>query len=202
MEHILVVPTTKFQAIGYFQGFTQDTEKYRTGLLRLENVSFLPRDKVEHDPSFKQLIPYMIFCYTDPAGKTSVFRYVRGKGQGEARLHSKASVGVGGHISSADRAESGETHDLYREGMRRELEEEVVLESEFTERCVGLINDDLTEVGKVHLGVVHRFDLKEPKLRSNEPDLIECGFVPVEELLKDLSAFESWSAICLKALFQ
>jgi len=202
VEHILVVPTSKFHEIGYFQGFSQEAEKYRTELLRPENVSFLPRDKAEQDPSFKQLIPYMIFCYTDPTGQTSVFRYVRGKGQGEARLHSKASVGVGGHISLVDHSTSGEMQDLYREGMRRELAEEVVLESEFTESCVGLINDDLTEVGKVHLGVVHRFDLKEPKLRSNEPDLIECGFVPVGELLKDLTAFETWSAICLKALFQ
>jgi len=202
MEHILVVPTSKFHEIGYFQGFSQEAEKYRTELLRPENVSFLPRDKAEQDPEFKQLIPYMIFCCTDPAGQTSVFRYVRGKGQGEARLHSKASVGIGGHISLIDHSAGGEMQDLYREGMRRELAEEVVLESEFTECCVGLINDDLTEVGKVHLGVVHRFDLVEPNLRSNEPDLIECGFVPVEVLLKDLTAFESWSAICLETLFQ
>ncbi len=201
MEQVLVVPTSKFREIGYFQGFSQEADKYRAGLLRPENVRFLPRNEAEHDPSFKQLIPYMIFCHTNSDGETSVFRYVRGKGQGEARLHSKASVGVGGHISSIDHSENGEMHDLYREGMRRELEEEVVLESEFTERCVGLINDDLTEVGKVHLGVVHRFDLKEPKLRSNEPDLIQCGFVPVAELLKDLSGFETWSAICLEAMF-
>ena len=201
MEQVLVVPTLKFHELGYFQGFCTDAQKYRDELLRPENVRFLPRDKAEQDPSFKQLIPYMIFCYTDSQGQLSVFRYVRGKGQGEARLHSKASVGVGGHISSIDLAENGKMHDLYREGMRRELEEEVVLEADYTETCVGLINDDLTEVGKVHLGVVHRFDLKEPKLRSNEPDLIECGFVPVSELLQNLDGFESWSSICLTALF-
>lgn len=161
----------------------------------------MARSAAEADPTFKQLIPYMIFCYTDASGRVSVFRYVRGKGQGESRLHLKRSVGIGGHISSIDLPNSGENVDLYREGLRRELEEEVVLESTYRESCVGLINDDLTEVGRVHLGIVHRFDMAEPKMRSNEPDIIESGFVPVEELMQDLDGFETWSSICLKALF-
>jgi predicted NUDIX family phosphoesterase len=200
-EQVLVVPTTLFHEIGYFQGFCLHAEHYREVLLAPENVSFRPRSEVEKDPNFKQLIPYMIFCYTDSDGIVRLFQYVRGKGMGESRLHSKRSVGVGGHLSLDDQNGLTEKRDVYREGMYRELREEVILDSEFTESCVGLINDDNSEVGRVHLGIVHRFDLVKPNVISNEPDLIESGFVPVEEMLRDLSGFESWSAICIEALF-
>ncbi len=199
-ENVLVVPTSLFLEIGHFQGFCKDVARYRERLLAPEHVRFLPREEAERNPDFKQLIPYMIFCFTDSQGEVSAFRYVRGKGQGENRLHHKQSVGIGGHIASIDRTE-GSTADLYREGMRRELDEEVVLRSNYAESCVGLINDDLTEVGRVHLGIVHRFDLEAPNMQSNEPDIIECGFRPVREMLADLAGFETWSSICLQALF-
>lgn len=205
-EHVLVVPTQLFHELGYFQGFSTEIDRYRDVLLAPENVQFRPRSQVEQDPSFKQLIPYMIFSYRDANGFEHLFQYVRGKGMGESRLHSKRSIGVGGHVSSedfvsAETVPEKPTVDIYREGMRRELAEEVVLESDFEEYCVGLINDDETEVGRVHLGIVHRFELKEPKLRSNEPDLIESGFMPVTDMLRDLSGFESWSRISLEALW-
>jgi len=64
-----------------------------------------------------------------------------------------------------------------------------------------LINDDQTEVGKVHLGVVHVFRVEEPNIVPREADIVEAGFRPVEELLANLDQFESWSQICLEALF-
>jgi len=200
-EHVLVVPTALFHKLGHFQGFCRDVERYRQTLLAPENVSFRPRSEVEKDPSFKQLIPYMIFSHTAADGAVSLFQYVRGKGTGESRLRAKRSIGVGGHLSAVDVTENATLHDVYREGMLRELREEVILHSAFTEECVGMINDDETEVGQVHLGIVHRFELAEPLLQSNEPELIESGFVPVAELLRNLSGLESWSAICLEALY-
>lgn len=197
-EQILVTPTAVFHEIGVFQGFSPECEKYLPTLLLPENLSFQPRSKMEEDPSFKQLIPYVIFRHTDAEGNVSLFHYTRGKGQGEARLHAKRSIGVGGHIS----AEDDSADDVYRQGMLRELEEEVNISTGYTESRVGMINDDLTEVGKVHLGVVHVFDCDEPKVTSNETDLIECGFAPVEKLLQDVEQFETWSQITLKALFQ
>ena len=206
-ESVLVVPTALFHSLGYFQGFTSDVSRYLPALLAPDTLSFRPRGEVETDPGFKQLIPYMIFSHTDANGEVSLFQYVRGRGMGESRLHSKRSIGVGGHISSDDL--SGEqTQDLYRVGMLRELYEEVELRSPYSEcrvgliNCVGLINDDETEVGKVHLGVVHHFQLEHPDMVSREPDLIESGFVPVRELPADLSGFETWSSICLTALFR
>jgi predicted NUDIX family phosphoesterase len=85
--------------------------------------------------------------------------------------------------------------------MHREIEEEVYLETAYVDRCAGLINDDETEVGKVHLGIVHIFDLKAPKVRPREKSIIESGFDSPEELTPHIDQFESWSQICLRHLF-
>lgn len=196
-EHVLVVPTAVFHQIGHFQGFCSDTGRYLAGLLDPQHTSYRPRSLMEQDPSFKQLIPYVIFRHRDAAGTVSLFQYTRGKGQGEARLHAKRSVGIGGHISSDDSG-AGSPYD---EGMRRELEEEVLIDTPYQSRLAGLINDDETEVGKVHLGVVHICDVEHPAVRPRETEIIDAGFRPVSEMLADLSRFETWSQICLKALF-
>jgi predicted NUDIX family phosphoesterase len=155
---------------------------------------------MEEDPGFKQLIPYMIFCHQDAEGPCTVFQYTRGAGMGERRLHKKRSVGIGGHISTVDCRGDG-SGDPYQEGMRRELEEEVILETPYRAHCVGLINDDQSPVGRVHLGVVYRFDVERPAVRPRESEIIECGFRSVEEILADLDGFETWSQICMRALF-
>ena len=69
--------------------------------------------------------------------------------------------------------------------MQRELSEEVQLSSAYQEFRDGLIYDPSNDVGKVHLGVVHRFVLEQPHVQSNEADLSEGGFVSVDELLED-----------------
>jgi predicted NUDIX family phosphoesterase len=221
-ERVLVVPTTLFHSLGHFQGFTDDVDRYLPGLLEGEQVSYRPRSEMEQDPSFKQLIPYMLFCHHQPDGSVHLFQYTRGAGQGESRLHAKRSVGIGGHVSTLDTgpgyattgaetghqgAETGhqgaETghQNVYREGMQRELAEEVVIETQYTEQCVGLINDDETPVGKVHLGVVHRFDVQSPAIRANESEIQNAGFRPIEEIIADLNQFETWSQIVIRALF-
>lgn len=192
VEHVLVVPTVLFHEIGHFQGFTADVAPYLETLFDPSYVSYRPRDEVEQDPSFKQLIPYCIFRHD---GK--VFHYKRGRAQGEGRLHAKRSIGIGGHISATDQ-HSGEA--VYRTAMWREIQEEVILGTAFTEQCVGLINDDLTEVGKVHLGILHLFDLDVPKVQPRETSIIETGFAQPAELIQDFDRFETWSQICLNYL--
>ena len=194
VEHVLVVPTPLFHSLGHFQGFRADAGRYLDTLLEPEQVSYRPRHEVEEDPGFKQLIPYCIFRHD---GK--VFHYKRGKLQGEGRLHSKRSVGIGGHISASDER-SGVS--VYREAMQREIAEEVFVQSAFKENCLGLINDDETEVGKVHLGIVHVFDLEAPKVRPREESIIQAGFAQPAELVRDRDQFESWSQICLDQLLQ
>jgi predicted NUDIX family phosphoesterase len=198
-ERVLVVPATVFHRLGHFQGFCGDVDRYLADLLSPGHISYRPRHDVEHDPGFKQLIPYMIFCHRSEEGRETVFEYTRGSGQGEARLRRKRSIGIGGHISTVDCETPGA--DPYLEGMRREMEEEVVVQTPYRSRCVGLINDDQTDVGRVHLGVVHRFDVEQPAVRPREAEIVEWGFRPVEGLLADPSGFETWSQICLQALF-
>ncbi|MBI84692.1 MAG: phosphoesterase [Planctomycetaceae bacterium] len=200
-EQVLVVPTELFHRLGYFQGFSSDTDRYLEELLSPTNTSYRPRSEMESDPGFKQLIPYVVFCHRDPQGQPSVFCYTRGTGQGEQRLHRKRSIGVGGHISSEDVAASDESHP-YEEGLQRELNEEVLIETPYQSRCVGLINDDETDVGKVHLGVVHLFTVDQPEVRPRESEIVDAGFHPVAELNKNLAEFETWSSICLQAMFE
>ena len=197
-EHVLVVPTQIFHNLGYFQGFCHDINKYKDVLLDAKNIQFHPRSKVETDPSFKQLIPYIIICHTDASGNISIFQYVRGKGMGESRLHQRRSIGVGGHIAFEDKGAHSE--DVYRSGMLRELHEEVVLNTAFTEQCIGLINEDATDVGRVHLGIVHRLDVAEQNVVSNETDLIESGFMRLDELKNHKAQMELWSSISFDAI--
>jgi predicted NUDIX family phosphoesterase len=199
-ERVLVVPTEEFHKLGHFQGFSAEAQDYIDRLLGSRHARFLPRSRMESDPSFKQLIPYVLFRHTDASGQESVFRYTRGGGQGEGRLHHKKSVGVGGHISLDDAAGVA-APDAYREGMRRELEEEVIVETTCHDRCVGMINDDETDVGRVHLGIVHLVDVDEPAIRPREADIVDAEFRPIEEILADLDGYETWSQICLRALF-
>lgn len=196
-ERVLVVPTQLFHQLGHFQGFSTDVDRYLAELLRPANTSYRPRHEVEQDDSFKQLIPYVIFRYQSPGG-VQIFQYTRGKGQGEGRLHSKRSIGIGGHISADD--ESG-ARAAYAEGMHRELAEEVEIDTPYREQCAGLINDDQTEVGRVHLGVVHILDVESPDVRPRETDILEAGFRPLEVIRQAADQFETWSQICINALF-
>ena len=193
VEQVLVVPTLLFHEVGHFQGFHTHVEPYLKTLLDPAFISYRPRDLMELDPSFKQLIPYCLFRFED-----QLFNYRRGKLQGEGRLHSKRSIGVGGHISTQDQHA---VNSPYLEAMRREIEEEVYVETPYSEKCVGLLNDDLTEVGKVHLGIVHIFQLDSPKVRPREQSMLEAGFSSISELLAEVDQFETWSQICLRHLF-
>ena len=199
-EKILVVPTQLFRDLGYFQGFSREIDRYWPRIAVGDHVEFRARGEMEEDPSFKQLIPYVLFRWTDASGTIHLFEYQRGSGQGERRLHAKRSVGVGGHISSID-AETRHSQHVYREGMRRELDEEVIIDTAYNETVAGLINDDETPVGRVHLGMVHLCDVEEPKVRPREADILEARFSPVSDILSRLDQFESWSEIAVRALF-
>jgi predicted NUDIX family phosphoesterase len=199
-EKVLVVPTALFRQLGYFQGFSADVSRYLPRLLEGQDVEDLPRGQMEEDPSYKQLIPYVLFRWTDDDGRVQLFQYQRGGGMGERRLHAKRSVGVGGHISSLDAA-AGHMDHVYREGMQRELAEEVAIDTPYLETIAGLINDDETPVGKVHLGVVHLCDVERPAVAPREEDILDAGFRPVADILPRLDEFESWSQIAVQALF-
>ena len=100
-----------------------------------------------------------------------------------------------------DSAPNG-TGNAYAEGMSRELAEEVSIETPYREQCIGLINDDETNVGRVHLGIVHLFDVERPAVLARESEIVDGSFRPVQEILPYLDDFEMWSQICLRALFK
>ncbi|MGO8745127.1 MAG: phosphoesterase [Thermoguttaceae bacterium] len=199
-ERVLVVPTALLHRLGHFQGFTSEGDRYVSVLLDPANTSYRPRHEVENDPSYKQLIPYVLFCHDDGAGRETIFQYTRGMRQDESRLRGKRSIGIGGHISMRDSAPHG-AGNAYAEGMARELAEEVAIETPYREQCVGLINDDETNVGRVHLGIVHRFDVERPAVTARESEIVDGRFRPVQEILPQLDDFEMWSQICVRALF-
>jgi predicted NUDIX family phosphoesterase len=190
-ERVLVVPTAVLRDLGLFQGFCAEVERYLPHLLAPAHLRFVPRPEAEHDPTLKQLIPYIVLRCGE-----LVFHYVRGKAGNEARLRARRSLGVGGHVCAQD----GERQaDAYRAGMLRELEEEVLLEGPFRERCVGLINDDRTPVGQVHLGIVHVLELEAPRARCREDALTDSGFATLAELRGAREEFETWSQFLLDA---
>jgi len=197
-EHILVIPESVILEIGAIEGFESDVDRFLTPILGSDKLSFEPRGAMETDPSFKQLIPYVLLEWTDGNGVTSLFTYTRGGGGGESRLHAKRSVGIGGHISREDSAEGA---DPYTTGMQRELAEEVSLKSGYNATREGLIYDPSNDVGKVHLGVVHRFVLEEPEVSSNESDLAEGGFVTIDDLRAQKDRLETWSQLAIDALY-
>jgi predicted NUDIX family phosphoesterase len=189
-EQVLVVPTAAFHELGLFQGLCRDVARYEP-MFRLGR--FIPRVRAEDDPNFKQLIPYVVLRH-----QGRIFRYRRGSGGTEARLHAQRSVGVGGHINPAD----GKDFDgLYHAAMVRELREEVELPSGPPRlEPLGLINDDSVPVGRVHLGVVHLLELSTPDVRSRESALADAGFDSLSSLLADREAFETWSRFVLDEL--
>ena len=195
-EEVLVVPALLLDQLGPFSGFTTAIDRYLPAILDRDNQSFRPRSLVETDPSFKQLIPYVILECNNEHG-TRLFQYTRGKGQGESRLHALKSLGIGGHIS----VEDAQGEDWYRVGMQRELTEEVDIGCGGSDRIVGLIYDDTTEVGRVHLGVVHIMQLSSCKVQPRENHLLDSGFRPVEEIKSDAKALETWSQLCIKHLY-
>jgi predicted NUDIX family phosphoesterase len=192
-ERVLVVPSAELDRLGRFQGFSGEADRYLSALLVPGLATFRARRDVEDDPGFKQIIPYVVF-----RSGSLVFTYRRGQSQGEARLHRLRSLGVGGHVAEAD-ADGQSTLEAYEMALRRELDEEVEVSSPGKIVRLGLINDDSTPVGSVHLGVVHLYELDRPSVHPREEGLADPEFLDVSDLRGKLGEFETWSQICIAA---
>jgi len=196
-ELVLAIPTAHLFANGAFQGFVSEPGAWLPRLFDPQQTKFLPRAEAEQDPGWKQIIPYVIL---ESGG--GVFAYRRGQASTETRLRALHSVGLGGHIRPADESMFEEPGvGAYEAGLRRELSEEVELGAPVVEeRLVGLINDDTTEVGRVHVGVVHLWRLAAPRVRARENKIAGGRFAAPEALLAaDGPELESWSQLVLSA---
>ncbi len=192
-ERVLCFERKLLDELGAFQGLSLDVEKYLPVVASPSRLVYLNRSDAEHDKRYKQLIPYvLLICH----GK--ILRYRRGRGGQETRLHGLYSVGIGGHISDQDQGLFSNDQG-YRDGMRRELMEEVAVEEE-NESAVAVINDDSTEVGWVHFGVVHVMNVAKESIAGRRSGIVGPEFIPIAEAVKDPSGYESWSRFCLEHL--
>ncbi len=190
-ERVLCFKRTLFEQIGVFQGLSLEVEKYLPALTSSSELVYINRSDAEQDKRYKQLIPYVLVVCN---GK--ILRYRRGKGGEETRLHGLYSVGIGGHISEEDTGLF--TKGIgYHEAMRREVMEEVAID-EVNEAAVAVINDDSTEVGWVHLGVVHVMPVKDESVAGRRSGIVAPEFVAIADAVKSASAYESWSRFCLE----
>jgi predicted NUDIX family phosphoesterase len=194
-ENVLVFPRSLFEQLGVFQGFSADVARYLPAILDPKNNSFMPRAQAETNPNFKQIIPYVVI--TD--GK-NVLHYVRGKKAGEQRLVAKGSVGIGGHINDEDHTLFAFGLQAFQDAVKREVCEELAIEGAFDARPVGLINDDSTEVGRVHFGVVHLLFRTPEQVGKKEQVITQIEFLPFEELKAKREQMETWSQFCLDNL--
>src|SRR5438093_4157570 len=194
-ENVLVIRRNLFEQLGSFQGLNFGTEKYLNVLLSRGNNFFFPRAQAENDPAYKQIIPYVLLAFQD-----RVLHYVRGKKSGEQRLIAKGSIGIGGHMNESDESLFAWDEEAYRAGVEREVNEEIRIETTFDDHIVALLNDDSTEVGRVHLGVVHVFKLDEPNVEKREAMITSLEFLSREELLQRRDTLETWSQLCVDRL--
>ena len=194
-ENVLVVRRNLFEQLGSFQGLSFEPEKYLNLLLSRGNNFFLSRAQAENDSAYKQIIPYVLLAFQD-----RVLHYVRGKKAGEQRLVAKGSIGIGGHMNESDESLFAWDEQAYRAGVEREVNEEIKIDTQFEDRIVALLNDDTTEVGRVHLGIVHVFRLAQQKVEKREAMITNLAFLTKAELLNRRESLETWSQICVDSL--
>ncbi len=149
--------------------------------------AYRPRAAMERDPDWKQIIPYLVL-----RDGPRTFLMQRTRAGGDERLHDLYSIGVGGHLNPGDAG--------LERGLVREWHEELVADFEPVFRLVGLLNDDTTDVGRVHLGVVYEADVGGRPVRVRETDKLRGDFAQPAELVAVRERMESWSQLVLDAL--
>ncbi len=198
-EQVLVVEREVIEKIGLFNGIMTDTQTYLDAIFQPSVPRFMLRSEAENDPSFKQLIPYVVIAHDG-----QYLSYVRGKRAGETRLVGQRSIGIGGHINPVDNAPLFHTdfRETYDAAVLREVEEEIHVDSPHADCVIALLNDESNEVGSVHLGVVHLWTLDEPNVEKREQMITQMSFMTPADLTEVKDTMETWSQFCLDHLIQ
>ena len=188
-EQVLVVDRQALEARLRGQVFLTDgLEAVRQFLL--DHHTFLPRQQAEYDTTVRQIIPYGILRR---GGKYFLLR--RLKGQTEARLHHKLSLGLGGHINPSEE----DAADPIEAGLRRELAEEVDLPRLTSLACVGLINETTGGVSDYHTALVYLLET-DGEVAVRETGKMAGHWADPEELQEVFPALETWSQIVVQGL--
>ena len=194
-EMVLAIRRGLFDQLGAFQGLNFDVPRYLPPILARENNFFVPRSRAELDPGCKQIIPYVILAH-----EGRVLHYVRGKKGGEKRLTAKGSIGIGGHLNDADENLFSFDQRAYLAGVKREVDEELIVQSGYQNHIRALLNDDSNEVGQVHLGIIHVFELDGDQVSKREAQITQLAFLTPEELRARREHLETWSQLCVDGL--
>ena len=195
VENILCVPRAVFDSLGAFEGLSFEVDRCMPVLLDPASNLFLPRPAAEEDPGYKQIIPYLVVRCGNRC-----LHYVRGKSGGEARLHAKGSIGIGGHINDGDTHAAHFDAAAYNRAVERELHEELIIPPGYRNRIAALLNDDSNPVGQVHLGIVHIIEVDSPDIRPREDAIRDIQFLDAAELTARRDTLEGWSQIVLNGL--
>jgi predicted NUDIX family phosphoesterase len=193
LERVLVLPRDRVPGGCDFTGVrgasASDLLRLRTAVA--EHGRFLERPTAEQDSTFKQLIPYVVVRDGE-----RIFLTERTTAGGDARLHGKGSIGVGGHLNPVDEGE-----DPLTDGLRREWSEELVADWEPEFQLVGLLNDDGNPVGAVHIGVVFTVEADGRAVSVREHEKLIGRWATVPELRASWDRLETWSQLVASHLF-
>jgi predicted NUDIX family phosphoesterase len=191
-ERVLVLPRAAVPGGCDFNG-VRSAEDDTLAALRAAVAShgaYLDRPSAEDDPNHKQLIPYVVV-----RDGPRFFLMHRTDAGGDARLHGKASIGVGGHLNPVD-----EGADALMAGLRREWDEELVAGWEPDFRLIGLLNDDSNPVGAVHLGVVFEVEARGRPVEVREHDKLAGAFAEPRDVAASWDRLETWSRLVAEAV--
>jgi predicted NUDIX family phosphoesterase len=185
-EQVLVVPRSALVPGDGWLGVRRGGIDEALGVVGREGF-FMRRSDAEQDPAHKQVIPYLVLRDGE-----RWFLMRRTRAGGDARLHDRWSIGVGGHLNPGDVDVNG--------GLRREWGEELVADFEPAYTPVGLLNDDTTAVGAVHVGFVFVADAGGRAVAIRETDKLEGSFAATAEVAAVRDGLETWSRLVLDAL--
>lgn len=188
MEKVLVVKTEKLAK--YISGRTGLLTEDREAMLEIivNEHEFIDRAAAEDDPSYKQIIPYVVLTQNG-----LVFSTQRLNKGGESRLHGKVSIGIGGHINPVDEKDR---RSVLMRGLERELDEEVYIQRRGELVPRGFINDDGNGVGAVHLGLCFSMEV-EGEVSVKETEKLSGAWMSLQELKSEYDNMETWSQIAL-----
>jgi predicted NUDIX family phosphoesterase len=193
-EQVLVVPTDRLDALGRFDGFSDDRRYFDA----LKVASFVDRAPAEGDESRRQVIPYVVIRTA-----RGVFSYVRTGAGREARLHGRRSIGVGGHVNPSDLPEglaalAAAPLETLAAAARRELAEETVGLDGAPLGWLGFLRDESAPVARVHLGVVYLADPAHGDVAlTDEGAMADARWLRWTELAADRDAYEGWSRLVI-----
>ena len=185
-ELVMVIPRASVMDDPGWHGLTTDGLDDFEALVARDG-QFRPRAEMEIDRAWKQVIPYLVL-----RDGPRYFLMQRTRAGGDVRLHDRWTIGVGGHLNPGDGDLAG--------GLRREWHEEVRADFEPTFRLIGLLNDDTTDVGSVHVGAVYVAEAAGRTVAVRETDKLAGGFAERSEVAGVVERMETWSALVFEHL--